>query len=167
MGNGVLNAISFERGPWGGRGPGARAPRTSFTLRTPFKGNLVVSWSIKNLCKTNLFYTGFSSIMQPENVLSRVVTAGGFPHMIASKGGGSCHGFHKWHGWFPNMPLFLQFFAGKQQSSQALPQCPFYVCNAINHISIQVKNLMERVRISTLVRTLNMVTLRNNFIFFG
>ena len=55
------NTLSFERGPWGERGPGraararqngfnfetflARArgaPRTPFTLRTPFKGNLLL-----------------------------------------------------------------------------------------------------------------------------
>ena len=55
----MINTISFERGPWGERGPGrarARAkmasilrpfsrargsPRTPFTLRTLFKGNLL------------------------------------------------------------------------------------------------------------------------------
>ena len=54
-----INAFSFERGPRGERGPGraararqkrlqieallARAPRTPFTLRTHFKGNLVLN----------------------------------------------------------------------------------------------------------------------------
>ena len=36
----IYNTISFERGPWGERGRG-RA-RTPFTLRTPFKGNLLI-----------------------------------------------------------------------------------------------------------------------------
>ena len=43
----IYNTISFERGPWGERGRG-RA-RTPLTLRTPFKGNLLIFGIIWNI----------------------------------------------------------------------------------------------------------------------
>ena len=86
------NTLSFERDPWGERGPGraararqngsnfetflarARARgahRTPFTLRTPFKGNLLlykVASPGKTLNKQNLCWTGhFIPPPQTEN----------------------------------------------------------------------------------------------------